>query len=435
MCKARTILIAAILSLWGFSINAQSPISVEKLLQRALDSSFVLTSNEYLIQRSHLRNTSGYAGNLPSIQASGQSQIDLNSSRLQFFDGNTRTANNAANYSAGISMDLTYPIYEAGAKAARKDQLQNQLENSQIQYKLSQQDLLREVLLIASEYNLWRKNVEIYSADTVYWNEILDLQEQIFEFGKGNRIELIQVESELNASIAQLSRNQQQLDILYTQLAGLAFLKEENSIDSIRMTAFLDQAMVRNEDYSLPALELEKNQLKTALLANELAKSLQFPVISAFAGYGYNWSRNAVGILLSNQNFGPYVGIRLNWNIYSGNQTKIDIQSAELQAASERSDLRAVERDINYQIEQFSDALRTQQQILKQEEKQRKMLQQQYDLVEAQYKEGKIDILEVLNYKRQVLLNQLNIAQAQHLIRTYKIQLMYHRAYLANYNR
>ena len=201
------------------------------------------------------------------------------------------------------------------------------------------------------------------------------------------------------------------------------------------MTAFLDQAMVRNEDYSLPALDLEKNQLKTALLANELAKSLQFPVISAFAGYGYNWSRNAVGILLSNQNFGPYVGIRLNWNIYSGNQTKIDIQSAELQAASERSDLRAVERDINYQIEQFSDALRTQQQILKQEEKQRKMLQQQYDLVEAQYKEGKIDILEVLNYKRQVLLNQLNIAQAQHLIRTYKIQLMYHRAYLANYNR
>ncbi len=175
---------------------------------------------------------------------------------------------------------------------------------------------------------------------------------------------------------------------------------------------FVDQLLVRTGTPTSPLLDRQKVQIRQAELSMELSKSLQYPLLSLFAGYGYNWSRNAVGILLSNTNFGPYGGLRLNWNLYDGDRVDIDIQSAKLQMSANKALYEDTHRELNYREKELKGALNRQQVILQQESRQKQLLEDQFELVQAQYREGRIDVLEVLNFQRRVLLNQLNMAEA-----------------------
>lgn len=436
MFKLAGILLSSMLmSVLPFAVNAQSnTLTVKSLIDQALDSNYTLQSGTYLIKRSQIQNTGGYAGNLPSITLGGQGQYELNSSRLEFFDGASRGASNASNYSAGGSLDVNYPIYEAGAKAIRKERLNTQLDDAQINYQIDKQDLISEILQLVSSYEFHEEQVETYKEDTLYWSNLLQLRKDILSYGKGSQIDIIQIQTELNASIAQLERTSQQKFIVETRLRDLTFLSDSEGVQDMEVNDFLDQLLVRTGTPTSPLLDRQKVQIRQAELSMELSKTLQYPLLSLFAGYGYNWSRNAVGILLSNTNFGPYGGLRLNWNLYDGDRVDIDIQSAKLQMSANKALYEDTQRELNYREKELKGALNRQQIILQQESRQKQLLEDQFELVQAQYREGRIDVLEVLNFQRRVLLNQLNMAEANFQIRNYKVQLLYNDGTLAQLN-
>jgi outer membrane protein TolC len=430
MFRIRNIIFVFIIGLSSIQSAAQNNVS--ELIQRALDSSHLLNVQDYLIRDARIKNTSGYAGNLPNINFNSEGRYDLNSTRLQFFDGDTRNATGASNYSASANVDLTYPIYEAGAKSLRKNQLGQELESQLINSKLEKQDIVLNVLQAIADYKFYKQQIKTHQKDTALWLELLRLREQMISIGKGTRVDLIQIQSQINQSSVQLEQVRQLKEMAKVRLQKWTFLNKEEQLPALNLHSYLKKADIIDQNASQPIQEQAKNEMRQAEIALGIARSMQYPVLSVFAGYGYAWSRNAVGILLSNQNFGPYAGLRINWNLYNGKQVQTDIESSKLQLAAENESLKAIERELNYEINELQTALNRQQIILQREKEQFVLQQEQVEIIKEQYEQGRIDILQVLNFQRQAVITQLNIANAEYQSLNYLIQILYTEGAFAN---
>ena len=405
---------------------AWSQLNVDDLVNQAVQNSFQLKGNNYQILRAQSLNTKGVAGNLPRVSLSGNARTDINNIRLQFFDNREISRNNADNYSAGTNLDVEYPLFEAGAKNARKNQLRLNAEISEIDYQTQKEEVLRQLLNRLAEYQLHSRQMNVYAQDTMHWNDLLDLRKEMKSMGRGDETDLVQIEAELNSSRIQFQRARQAAILARNQLEALTFIDSSVEIEIENLQFFLESKTISPTELGPSILQRTQLELAQSNTLLSLSKSAMYPTVSLFAGYGFNWSRNAVGVLLSNQNFGPYGGLNLNWTLYDGKRLQREKEAAELDALSQQQSLNQQKRDITFAKREFKKAIQTEREIFKQEKKQQEILQRQYEIFENQYREGQTNILEVLNYRRQFRLSQLNANTADFQLNQYLIEWLYY---------
>lgn len=410
--------------LWS-SFTGWSQLKVEDLVQNAIENNHQLAADNYQVLQSRTLNTKGVAGYLPRVSLSGNARTDINNIRLQFFDNREISQNNADNYSAGTNLDVEYPIYEGGAKKARKRQLRLDAEISEVNYQTNKEEILRQLFNRMAEYQLHNRQMEVYASDTLHWTELLELRREMKSLGRGDQKDIVQIEAELNSSRIQFQRARQSAILARNQLEALTFIDSTAALNVENLRTYLEKRTVSPVELGpsiLQGAELELAQRNTLL---SLSQSALYPTISLFAGYGFSWSRNAVGVLLSNQTFGPYGGVTLNWTLYDGNRLQREKEAAEIAELSQREVVKNQEREITFAKREFNKAIRTEREIFRQEEKQQQILQRQYQIFEDQYREGQTDILEVLNYRRQYRLSQLNANTADYQLIQYLIEWLY----------
>lgn len=394
-------------------------------MQNAIENNHQLAADNYQVLQSRTLNTKGVAGYLPRVSLSGNARTDINNIRLQFFDNREISQNNADNYSAGTNLDVEYPIYEGGAKKARKRQLRLDAEISEVNYQTNKEEILRQLFNRMAEYQLHNRQMEVYASDTLHWTELLELRKEMKSLGRGDQKDIVQIEAELNSSRIQFQRARQSAILARNQLEALTFIDSTAALNVNNLRTYLEKRTVSPVELGpsiLQGAELELAQRNTLL---SLSQSALYPTISLFAGYGFSWSRNAVGVLLSNQTFGPYGGVTLNWTLYDGNRLQREKEAAEIAELSQREVVKNQEREITFAKREFNKAIRTEREIFRQEEKQQQILQRQYQIFEDQYREGQTDILEVLNYRRQYRLSQLNANTADYQLIQYLIEWLY----------
>jgi len=424
MFKYSFLLLALVLN-YGFFPSASSQLPIEALVEQAIQNSYQLDANNFQVLRSKTLNTRGVAGNLPRLSLSGNVRTDINNIRLQFFDNREISRNNADNYSAGTNLDVEYPIYEGGAKKARKKQLRINAEISEIDYQTQKEEVLRQLFNSLAEYQLHHRQMKVYALDTLHWTELLELRKQMKSLGRGDETDLVQIEAELNSSRIQFQRAHQSALIARNQLEEITFIDSSAEVDFKNLRFFLESKTVQPAGIGpsiVRSAELSLAQNDNLL---SLSQSALHPTLSLFAGYGFRWSRNAVGVLLSNQSFGPYGGVNLNWTLYDGKRLQQEKEAAKLDALSAQQGLKQKNRDLVYAKREIQKAIQTERTILNQENTQQEILQRQYELFESQYREGQTDILEVLNYRRQYRLSQLNANIANYQLNQYFIEWMY----------
>src|SRR6056297_2495525 len=407
------------------STNGWGQLNVEELVQLTIDNNHQLAANNYQVLEGKTLNTKGVAGYFPRISLSGNARTDINNIRLQFFDNREISQNNADNYSAGGNLDIEYPIYEGGAKKARRKQLRLNAEVSEINYQTNKEEILRLLFNHMAEYQLHNRQMEVYASDTLHWTELLELRRDMKALGRGDQKDIVQIEAELNSSKIQFQRAHQSALLARTQLESLTFIDSAAVVDLKNLRTFLENRTINPAEIGpsiLKGAELELAQ-RTTLLS--LSQSALYPTISLFAGYGFNWSRNAVGVLLSNQNFGPYGGISLNWTLYDGRRLQREKEAAKLDMLSREQTLKQQTRDLDYAKRQFQTAIETETAVYQNENKQQEILRRQYEVFEQQYRQGETDLLEVLNYRRQYRLSQLNANIAEFQLAQYLIEWLY----------
>ncbi len=177
----------------------------------------------------------------------------------------------------------------------------------------------------------------------------------------------------------------------------------------------------------LNIMDLQKQQIQQQ---KQQASALKHPMVSAFAQGGYG----RPGLNMLSNDFDPYaiVGIRLSWNIWEWNKLKKQHAIADINMQKIDNKKQAFVNNINAQAESYLQEIKTQSNLISQDEEIIALREEIKASKEAQLNEGNIPVSEYLDAinkesiaKVQLEIHKINKAKASinYLTLTGKIQV------------
>jgi outer membrane protein TolC len=304
-------------TLMAFNANAQGKLTLSDALTTALKNSYNIQLAKNNADIATINNNLAVAGGMPIVTGQAIDNEQVTSINQKFPDParNVQRGGVAANnLSASITGSiLLYNGMRVKATKKRLEELQNQnigLLNAQIQNTLAgvttryfdivrQQHFLKTIL---QSLEVAKKRIEIIQSRK--------------EVGMANDADLFQAQLDLNALTQSQQAQQLIIDQSKTDLLNLIFVRPDSSI-SIQDTITVDQSIT----FDQIKLLLEKNP--QIIAANQQIKINEWIE-----------KETAAGFILTNQSFGPTVGLNLSVPIYNGSVNKKQQQVAAINTRS-----------------------------------------------------------------------------------------------------
>jgi|LakMenEpi03Aug12_release.lakeMendotaPanAssembly.Ray.scaffolds.fasta_scaffold18354_4 outer membrane protein len=325
-------------TLMAFNANAQGKLTLSDALTTALKNSYNIQLAKNNADIATINNNLAVAGGMPIVTGQATDNEQVTSINQKFPDParNVQRGGVAANnLSASITGSiLLYNGMRVKATKKRLEELQNQnigLLNAQIQNTLAgvttryfdivrQQHFLKTIL---QSLEVAKKRIEIIQSRK--------------EVGMANDADLFQAQLDLNALTQSQQAQQLIIDQSKTDLLNLIFVRPDSSI-SIQDTITVDQSITFDQIKLLleknPQIIAANQQIKINEWIEKETAALSAPTLRATAGYSLSNTSSAAGFILTNQSFGPTVGLNLSVPIYNGSVNKKQQQVAAINTRS-----------------------------------------------------------------------------------------------------
>lgn len=304
------------------SVFAQQKITFEEIVKQTLENNFDVRIERNNVKISENNNNVGAAGYLPTVGLNADQGFNSTNTHQQFISGQTTDKKGAKNDAFTAAVRLNWTIFDGFAMFARDKRLQ------------LQEDLATLNLTARMELSIYQAAVLFYSLQ--FQQQIQTVYEQSIQLSK-ERFELIEMKHKNGAS-SDLQLLQARLDLntdssnYLTHLSNMQKMKAD-----LAMVMGIDPSTPFEVDNTLPGMpvfsqaqlvEAATNQNSNLLIQksqiailDQQRKELQsryYPQLSIYGQYSLNISHSQAGFLLSNQSYGPGVGITLSWSILDG---------------------------------------------------------------------------------------------------------------------
>ena len=155
------------------------------------------------------------------------------------------------------------------------------------------------------------------------------------ELGGSNSTDLMAAKVDMNRDKVELMEAQTQLESAKNSFA--AFIGYEDAFTVSDQTGLnLEEHFDEAETLAMmragnTALQLAGISAETARIQQQLQQATLFPTIAAQASYGLNQSQAEAGFLAASQQTGLNAGISVQYNLFSGFQSRTQRQNAKLE--------------------------------------------------------------------------------------------------------
>jgi outer membrane protein len=230
------------------------------------------------------------------------------------------------------------------------------------------------------------------------------------EVGKGNQLDVLQAQSDLNIQKTQLLRQKQAIISAKLQLNQLMF-NTNNDIFDVKDTLAVNQNLdintlknsALNQNTNVEAL---KRQLGIAMLVEKQTQTLKKPRLTLNSAFTLGRQDNTAGLFLVNQNTGLNAGVTLAYPILDGGNIKRQQQNAKIEIESSNMRIQQLQVELgnalNIAYQNYLNAL----EILKAEEENSRISRQSIAIAMERYRLSRSTILELAQIQ-QVLENTI----------------------------
>lgn len=321
-------------------LNAQNQLSLEELIERALQENYQIRITRNGERTAANNNTRGNAGMLPEVNITGQRRTSINNSQQQFFTGDSQEAKNAKSTATSANLEVNWLVFDGLAMFARKEQLEQlqQLTKEDTRFFMEQTvaDLATTYYQLQQENQLlaaYRESLEVSEAR-------LNFTERSYELGNSNLldVQLAKVDCNTDSSLIvnQLAQIQE-LTIAVNRLINRDLIAPIETTDSIRlMTDLKLDVLITNARANNAALHQQQLVELVAISEVDIRKGALFPEVELYGSYAFNRQANEVGFLQSNRSFGPEYGIRVRFNLFSGGREEVLRQNSIIAVETEQ---------------------------------------------------------------------------------------------------
>ena len=331
--------------LLALNTQAQEVLALDQAISTALEHNHNLKIAELSSQQAANAATIGNAGMLPNLVATAGANVSQQNSNLEFATGQTQDVEGAQSLSQNMSLGISQTLF-AGGRIQRSYAL---LKTAEQGASLAEKQAMETTIaMVWSQYTglaLLQRSVSTARESAAFSSQRYERALLTNSLGGSNTTERLAAEVDLNRDSINLLEVQAQFQLAknsfatYIGLDNSDFIVDESGIsDAINATDFPDD-LLANLRANNSALLLAQTSVNTASLQEKLQKSTLFPVVAVQASYGLNQSQAEAGFLTASQQQGLNAGISLQYNLFSGFQSKTQRQNAALEVLKAQEQL------------------------------------------------------------------------------------------------
>lgn len=377
---------------------AQELLTVKEAVELALENNYDirLSKNDLLIAEENV--TYGNAGMLPSVTANfTQNNSVQNSTQIQN-TGVERSLDNAKNNNMNYGVSVGWTIFDGLGMFSRYETLEELRKQGDVFLKRTiltrVSDVIRTYYTIVEQQNL----LEAMDTTIMISQERLQIAENRFAIGKASRLEVLNVQVNLNEDQTNKVKQEEVVNNLKITLNNLLARDLNTDFDVIRdvevdeslaLMDLLDKAAQHNPD--LLAVGINK---RLAELELKTIKSQRYPTIRLNGGYNFSESESSLGFVAQSNSRGLNYGITASLNIFDGfNQrrneriAKFQLDNADLMVEQQRSQVEAT-------LSQAYQTYQTNMRLARLEEKNLQIAKQNLDITLDKFRIGTISPVE-----------------------------------------
>ncbi len=348
------------------NLQAQdSSFTLKQSLDLAIKQNLDIQIAQSDLEIATINNNWGNAGALPVVTGNiGNSEARTNINQ-KLANGSSIERNNVANSSINANIGVSWRVFNGFRIRATKNRFDVLEKMGEMAVKQQIDQIIFNVTNVY--YNLVRLNKQIKATKAIIElsKERLKIAETRFNVGSGAKTDMLQAGIDLNAQLVNLNRILNQVE---NTKAGMNALLQRNPNTPFH-TSDNDFAIVKIDFSNLmQKLESQNNLLQISAqekinLLNErkIINSQRLPSITLNTSTVLNRSKSTAGFFLTNQTFGPNIGLAVGVPIFNGNVNKTQLKVNEIQVkqqANQQENLKTnLQRDLLIAYQDYLNAI------------------------------------------------------------------------------
>lgn len=379
-------------------------LSLEKAIEIALEKNYGIQLAKQQVDVVEYQIYKGNAGLTPTVDWNVNVGGSLNQVNQKLSNG-TEINRLGQGTTPNSNVSLAWTLYDGRRMQTNYELLKSRSQLEVAQSKLTIQNTVEAVMQTYYEILRQKKSVEFLQTIIRYYDERLNLTQQRWEIGRGSKLDYLQSKTDLTAQQTLLVQVKNQLENAKIRLNTLLNRPTTERIDVVEkeelarnynLSELVSQAKAKNQDLAILQRNLELN-----LLNEKIAESFRKPRIALNSAFGYSLNKSNAGLFLLNQNVGLSATVSATWNIFNGQQTRRDIETAKLNTAivetQKKSTLQNIENELITSYNQFV----TDQELLRIEEENKAIAEENLTISLEKFRLGGSTILELNEAQRR----------------------------------
>ncbi len=374
------------------------------------------------VEIARISNNWGNAGMFPTIAAQATNTEAVSNLNQKLNNGNSIQRNNVSNNSLNANLTLSWRIYNGMRIRSTKERFEIIEKMGNIAFKQQVDQVIFDVLSVY--YNLVRLNKQVNSTIAIidFSRERVKIAETRFNVGSGTKTDMLQAKIDLNTQEVNLQNIYRQISVTKASLNNLLKRKPSEPIQA------------KEEQFRIPNIELEEifkkidEQNFQMLMAHQTKLNLandrkiiysqKLPTLTLNSSAFLNRTISSAGLFLTNQTYGPNVGLTIGVPIFQSNINKTQLRVNTVQQKQqtlEIESLRArIQRDIYIAFQEYQNAI----QAAKVEESNVKLAEENNKISTERFRKLQSNSIEL----RQAQLS-LNEAQDRYINAQYRAHI------------
>ncbi len=285
--------------------------------------------------------------------------------------------------------------------------------------------LLSAVTANFLQAQLAQENIAIAKADEAFNQRQLVEARLRYDVGTGSLSDVLNFQVRVNSAKSLLIQQERVLQTNLISLAALMGLPGSNFPEQVRLA---ELAPLQKQEMVIPQVpqlietavqlrpDLQQYEWNTqrAQAAIKQAQAGYYPTLSLVGNYD---GQRPEDIHFENDDFGNTVGVGLSWNLFAGGLTRARVGEARAREIEVKKATENLSINVASEVRTSSAQIESAQRQLTLQEENTRLVQQQRDLVEKEYKAGVGSLVRLNEAQRDLTVAQAQLASARVALR------------------
>jgi outer membrane protein TolC len=314
-----------------------------------------------------LNNNWGNSGKWPTITAGLSNTESLINLDQKLSNGTETVRNGTTQNSTNANLTASWRIYNGMKVRATKARFE-ELEKIGV-INLQQQIAVITFNVLTIYYDIVRFKQQVVALQAIIdlSRERLKIAETRFNVGSAAKTDMLQAQTDLNEQEIALFNIGKQIDQAKATLNNLLKRDPEQALDTkdttfsvrtIKLGDFVSK--LDSQNYDLLRAQRDRQRL---IEEHRIINSQLLPTIALNSTTSFNRTMASAGLFLTNQTYGPNIGVAIGIPIYNSNIYKTQLRVNEVQQKQQvvQTELlkSQLQRDLYIAFREYQDALQT----------------------------------------------------------------------------